>query len=42
MFIIYLVSNDGEGLFGTSELDEGDLCWQPSESWWMIPGSFSY
>lgn len=36
MFIIYIVRNDGVGVFGTAEFD---LTCLPSECYWLVPGT---
>jgi hypothetical protein len=36
MFIIYIVQNDGIGVFGTAT---HDLTCMPSECFWLVPGT---
>ena len=38
MFISYMVTNDGQGSFWMGEMD---LTCQPSECFWLVPGTES-
>ena len=39
LFVAYFVTNDGGSLIATFTRQEMDLTWQPSECFWLVPGT---
>jgi hypothetical protein len=39
MYIAYFVTNNNDGMFAICVNGDLDLTWQPSEGFWLVPGT---